>query len=152
MIYGADADEIGLPALVNTLPLVGTDRYLHEMLVQYAEEALANRTPERTSVRSKVEHVIGPLLPHGKSQGVNHRQGARRQPSHPCSACWPPKDKPSPGYWIRTRPISQSRILTHGDLSISQIAWLLGYREVSTFTHASSSVGMASRPLNCVRA
>ncbi|WP_065751919.1 helix-turn-helix transcriptional regulator [Bradyrhizobium paxllaeri] len=26
--------------------------------------------------------------------------------------------------------------LTHGELTISQIAWLLGYREVSTFTHA----------------
>ena len=26
--------------------------------------------------------------------------------------------------------------LRHGDLTISQIAWLLGYREVSTFTHA----------------
>ena len=28
------------------------------------------------------------------------------------------------------------RYLTDGDLSISQISWLLGYQEVSTFTHA----------------
>jgi AraC-like DNA-binding protein len=135
VIYGADVDEIVLPALVNTLPLVGTDRYLHEMLVQYADEALANRTPERTSVRSKVEHVIGPLLPHGKAKastiakelGVSHRTLARLLAS---------EGQTFSGILDQNKADLAKSYLTHGDLSISQIAWLLGYREVSTFTHA----------------
>jgi AraC-like DNA-binding protein len=133
--FGADVDEIVLPALVNTLPLVGTDRYLHEMLVQYADEALANRTPERTSIRSKVEHVIGPLLPHGKAKastiakelGVSHRTLARQLAA---------EGQTFSGILDQNKADLAKSYLTHGDLSISQIAWLLGYREVSTFTHA----------------
>jgi AraC-like DNA-binding protein len=135
MTYGADVDEIVLPALVNTLPMIGSDRYLHEMLVQYADEALANRTPERTSVRSKVEHVIGPLLPHGKAKastiakelGVSHRTLARLLAS---------EGQTFSGILDQNKADLAKSYLTHGDLSISQIAWLLGYREVSTFTHA----------------
>jgi AraC-like DNA-binding protein len=135
MTYGADVDEIVLPALVNTLPMIGSDRYLHEMLVQYADEALANRTPERTSVRSKVEHVIGPLLPNGKAKasiiakelGVSHRTLARLLAS---------EGQTFSGILDQNKADLAKSYLTHGDLSISQIAWLLGYREVSTFTHA----------------
>jgi AraC-like DNA-binding protein len=133
--YGADADEIVLPSLVNTLPIIGADRYLHEMLVQYAEEALADRTPERTSVRSKVEHTIGPLLPHGKAKastvakelGVSHRTLARLLAA---------EGQTFSGILDQNKADLAKSYLTHGDLSISQIAWLLGYREVSTFTHA----------------
>jgi len=133
--YGANADEIVFPALVKTLPIVGADRYLHEMLVQYADEALANRTPERTSVRSKVEHTIGPLLPHGKAKastvakelGVSHRTLARLLAT---------EGQTFSGILDQSKADLAKSYLTHGDLSISQIAWLLGYREVSTFTHA----------------
>lgn len=133
--YGADVDEIVLPSLVTTLPLVGSDRYLHEMLVQYADEALANRTPERTSVRSKVEHVIGPLLPHGKAKastiakelGVSHRTLARLLAA---------EGQTFSGILDQNKADLARSYLTHGDLSISQIAWLLGYREVSAFTNA----------------
>ncbi|WP_424630575.1 AraC family transcriptional regulator ligand-binding domain-containing protein [Bradyrhizobium sp. SYSU BS000235] len=133
--YGADVDEIALPALVNSLPLIGSDRYLHEMLVQYADEALANRTPERSSVRSKVEHVIGPLLPHGKAKastiakelGVSHRTLARQLAA---------EGQTFSGILDQSKADLAKSYLTHGDLSISQIAWLLGYREVSAFTNA----------------
>ena len=135
MTYGANVDEIVLPALVNKLPIVGADRYLHQILVQYADETLASRTPERTSLRSKVELAIGPMLPHGKAKasavakelGVSHRTLARSLAAEGVTF---------------SEILDQSKAdlaksyLTHGDLSISQIAWLLGYREVSTFTHA----------------
>jgi AraC-like DNA-binding protein len=133
--YGANIDEIVLPAQVNTLPIVGTDRYLHDMLVQYAEQALEARTPERTSLRSSVEHAIGALLPHGKANasqvakelGVSQRTLASSLAAE--------------GLTFST-VLDQSRAdlakayLTHGDLSIAQISWLLGYREVSAFTDA----------------
>jgi AraC-like DNA-binding protein len=133
--YGAKVDEIVLPAQVNKLPNVGADRYLNEMLVQYAEEALANRTPERTSLRSKVEHVIGPLLPHGTARastvanelGVSSRTLARLLAAEGVTFS---------EILEQNRADLAKSYLTHGDLSISQIAWLLGYSEVSTFTNA----------------
>jgi AraC-like DNA-binding protein len=133
--YGANVDEIVLPAQVNELPIVGADRYLHEILVHYAEEALASRTPERTSLRSKVESAIGPLLPHGKARastvakelGVSHRALARSLAAEGLTFS---------EILDQNRADLAKSYLTHGDLSISQIAWLLGYREVSTFTQA----------------
>ena len=133
--YGANVDEIVLPGLVNGLPIVGADRHLHELLVRYAEEALASRTPERTSLRSKVENAIGPLLPHGKAKastvakelGVSHRTLARSLAA---------EGQTFSEILDQNKADLAKSYLTHGDLSISQIAWLLGYREVSTFTHA----------------
>jgi AraC-like DNA-binding protein len=133
--YGASVDEIVLPAQVNALPMVGADRYLHEMLVQYADEALANRTPERTGLRSKVEHAIGRLLPHGKAKvssvakelGLSHRTLARSLAAEGLTFS---------EILDQNKADLAKSYLTHGDLSISQVAWLLGYREVSTFTHA----------------
>jgi AraC-like DNA-binding protein len=133
--YGANVDEIALPAQVNKLPIVGADRYLHEILVQYAEEALASRTPERTSLRSKVEHAIGSLLPHRKAKastvakelGVSHRTLARSLAAEGLTFS---------EILDQNKADLAKSYLTHGDLSISQIAWLLDYREVSTFTHA----------------
>ncbi|MET4156389.1 AraC-like DNA-binding protein [Bradyrhizobium sp. RT7b] len=133
--YGADVDEIVLPAQVKTLPIIGADPYLHEMLVQYADDALATRAPERTSLRSRVEHAIGPLLPHGKAKaaivakelGVSRRTLARLLAAEGLTYS---------GILDQSKADLAKSYLTHGDLSISQIAWLLGYQEVSTFTHA----------------
>jgi AraC-like DNA-binding protein len=133
--YGANVDEIVLPAQVNMLPIVDSDRYLHRILVQYAEEALASRTPERSSLRSRVEHAIGPLLPHGKAKastvarelGVSPRTLARSLAAEGLTFS---------GILDQSKADLAESYLDHGDLSISQIAWLLGYREVSTFTRA----------------
>jgi AraC-like DNA-binding protein len=133
--YGANVDEIVLPPVVNKLPIIGADRYLNKMLVQYAKEALASRTPERTTLRSRVEHAIGPLLPHGnakaltvaKELGVSHRALARSLAGEGLTFS---------AILDQNRADLAKSYLTHGDLSISQIAWLLGYSEVSTFTHA----------------
>jgi AraC-like DNA-binding protein len=82
-----------------------------------------------------VENAIVPLLPHGKARaneiagrlGVSPRTFAR---------------------WLSLEGLTFSevleglrcglaeRYLADGNLSISQIAWLLGYQEVSAFTHA----------------
>jgi AraC-like DNA-binding protein len=133
--YGANVDEIVLPAQVNKLPIVGADRYLNEILVQYAKETLASRTPERASLRAKVEHAIGPLLPHGKAKastvakelGISRRSLARSLAVEGLTFS---------EILDQNKADLAKSYLTHGDLLISQIAWLLGYSEVSTFTHA----------------
>lgn len=149
--FASDANEIVFPGAVSTLPIVSADRHLHELLVKYADEALADQTPARATVRSRVEKAIAPLLPHGKAQaaaiarelGMSRRTLARALASERITF---------------SELLDQYRMdlaeayLTHGELTISQIAWLLGYREVSTFTHAFKRwTGMTPRQLRSKR-
>jgi len=133
--FGAATDEIILPALVKDLPMVAADPYLHNLLVGFCEEALAQRVSGSGHLRADVENAIAALLPHGKARadevarqlGLSERTLARRLAAE--------------GLTFST-VLSELRLdlaRRHvGDpaLSISQIAWLLGYQEVSAFTHA----------------
>ena len=135
MTFGADADEIILPGLVNRLPIVGADRHLHELLTGYAEDALAQSEPACADLRFPVERAIAPLLPHGKARaptvarelGLSHRTMVRSL---------------GEGGMTFSAILDQYRAklaqacLTHSDLSIPQIAWLLGYGEVRGFRNA----------------
>src|SRR6266576_1798884 len=72
--FGAASDEIIFPAAVASLPIVGSDNYLNDLLLRYAEEALADRPQERASLRSAVERVLPQLLPHAKASASNVAQ------------------------------------------------------------------------------
>src|SRR5258707_9123023 len=72
--FGAASDEIIFPAPVASLPIVGSDNYLNDLLLRYAEEALADRPQERASLRSAVERVLPQLLPHAKASASNVAQ------------------------------------------------------------------------------
>jgi AraC-like DNA-binding protein len=133
--FGATTDEIVLPKHVNSLPIVATDQYLNNILVKYAEDALQRRAATQVSLRSRVEKAIALLLPHGRAKaatvarelGMSHRALARSLAAEETSF---------------SRIMDQYRdelaraYLTHDNLPISQVAWLLGYQEVSAFTHA----------------
>lgn len=133
--FGSSVDEVVFPAAVKLMPIVSADSYLNELLLKYFEEALAYRRPAATTLRSNVENAITPLLPHGKADagevarrlGMSHRTLARRLAAEQLTFSK-----------IRTELKTDlaKRYLRDGDLPISQIAWLLGYREVSAFTHA----------------
>jgi hypothetical protein len=69
--FGADSDEIILPTLVASLPIVGRDNYLNDLLRQYAETALAGRSKERAAIRLAVEKVLPQLLPHAMASMSN---------------------------------------------------------------------------------
>src|SRR6267378_3457045 len=45
--FGADSDEIVFPGWVASLPIVGRDNYLNDLLRRYAEAALADRPQGR---------------------------------------------------------------------------------------------------------
>lgn len=133
--FGSDVDEISFPAAVKLMPIVSADPHLNEILIKYCDEALAHREQNRTTLRSGVENTIALLLPHGKARadeiarrlGMSHRSLARRLASEGLSF----------SKILDDMKIDLARgYLRHGDLPISQIAWLLGYREVSAFTHA----------------
>ena len=133
--FGADKDEVVFPASIRALPLVSADPYLNEMLVDYSESALAARKAVRGAFRPDVENAIVPLLPHGKvragdiarASGMSSRTLARRLASEGSSFA---------NILEELRADLAKRYLQDDSLTISHIAWLLGYREVSAFTHA----------------
>jgi AraC-like DNA-binding protein len=86
-------------------------------------------------VRSAVENAIVPLLPHGKVRasviaarlGLSQRTLARRLALERVTFS---------EVLESLRDDLGRQYLSDPDLSISRIAWLLGYKEVSAFTHA----------------
>jgi AraC-like DNA-binding protein len=133
--FGSDADEIVFAENVGELPVVSGDPYLNALLIKFCEEALAERAAARGSLRRDVEKAITLLLPHGKAQadavaaqlGMSRRTLGRRLASEGLTFASVLAD---------LRVHLAKRQLEDGSLAISQIAWLLGYREVSAFTHA----------------
>jgi AraC-like DNA-binding protein len=133
--FGAGVDEIVLPEHVNALPIVGADRHLHQLLVSYAEDALAEQTAESSDLRCRVERAITPLLPRGNAKastvarelGLSDRTLARSLAASGMTFS---------GVLDQYRASLAKTYIAHRDLSIAQIAWLLGYREVSAFADA----------------
>jgi AraC-like DNA-binding protein len=133
--FGADVDEVIFSGNVKDLPVVSGDPYLNELLIKYCEDAISGRHGSRGTLRSGLENEIVQLLPHGKTQmgeiarrlGMSKRTLARRLSSEGLTFA---------GILADLRVDLAKRHLTDEDLAISQIAWLLGYQEVSAFTHA----------------
>jgi len=117
------------------LPLVGADTYLNQMLVRICEETLATRSAESPSLRTSIENITAPILPHGKARlsevaqqlHSSQRTLARRLADEGLSFA---------GILDEMRRDLALRYLQDRSLSVSRIAWLLGYQEVSAFTHA----------------
>jgi AraC-like DNA-binding protein len=133
--FGASVDDIVFPGAVKLMPISGADPHLNELLVKYCEEALEHRRPELNTLRSSVENAMAPLLPHGKATAVEtaRRIGmSRRTLVRKLSSEGLTFSKISEEF----KGNLAKHYLRNGDLPISQVAWLLGYREISAFTHA----------------
>src|SRR5262249_28507902 len=133
--FATDRDEAVFPASFGQTPMGHADPYLNKMLIGYCEAALSHRRVGRGSFRPDLENAIAPLLPHGQARagevarplGMSQRTLARRLAAEGLTFA---------GVLDELKADLAKRYLRDGDLSISQIAWLLGYREVSAFTHA----------------
>jgi AraC-like DNA-binding protein len=133
--FAASADELTFSSAAGDLKVVSADPYLNKLLVRQCEEALAHRPTKQGSFRAAVENAIVPLLPHGKAQateiarqlGLSQRTSARRLSSEGLSFSQVLEDLRS--------DLAKQYLMDQG-LSVSRIAWLLGYQEVSAFTHA----------------
>lgn len=133
--FGSNVDELAFPGPVKLMPVVNADPHLNEMLIRYCDEALAHREASRGTMRPGLENAIAPLLPHGQARagevarrlGMSHRTLARRLSAEGLTFSRVLDD-------LKTD--LAKRYLRDKDLAISQIAWLLGYREVSAFTHS----------------
>jgi len=133
--FDAAVDEVLFAPASRDMPVVSADHHLNKILIGYCEEALSRRPRKRGPFRSSVENAIVPLLPHGKARanevsrrlGVSQRTLARRLSSEQMSFS---------SVLENLKIDLAERYLADEALSISQVAWLLGYQEVSSFTHA----------------
>ena len=133
--FGATADEFALNANARELPLIHADPYLNNLLLKYCEAALTDRRGNVSQLRTRVENAISSLLPHGRvvvddvarSLGMSNRTLARKLSDEGLNF---------------TEVLQQLRrdlavqYLDDPKLHVSKIAWLLGFNEVSAFTHA----------------
>jgi AraC-like DNA-binding protein len=133
--FGATADEVVFSGDVGLMSVVGADMHLNNLLTRYCDEALTHRRNDRVAtLRLQVENAIVPLLPHGKARaeeiarrlGLSHRTLARRLADEGLSF----------SQVLDELKLDLAKRYLREGLSISRIAWLLGYREVSAFTHA----------------
>jgi AraC-like DNA-binding protein len=133
--FAARIDEAAFSGVVKDAAVPGADPYLNELLVSTCEEALSRRPMKRGPFRAAVENAIVPLLPHGHARasevsrrlGMSQRTTARRLSMEGVTFS---------DVLTRLRDDLARQYLADRDLSISHIAWLLGYQEVSAFTHA----------------
>jgi AraC-like DNA-binding protein len=133
--FGENTDMLLFAEHVRDMPVVSADPFLNKLLIGYCDEALAQRGTPSQSFRGRVESVIAPLLPHGnvsvdhlaRALGVSRRTFARRLAGEGLSF----------RELLETmRQDLAKRHLADADLSISQVAWLLGYQDVGAFSHA----------------
>jgi AraC-like DNA-binding protein len=133
--FGAAVDEVSFAPAIKNMPIVTADNYLNRLLITYCEEALARRPTGRGPFRASVENAIVPLLPHGDANlatiagqlGLSQRTLARRLATESLNFS---------DVLENLKVDLARRYLADNDLSISQVAWLLGYQEVSSLTHA----------------
>src|SRR5689334_12048916 len=131
----ADVDEIEFPVEAGEFPIVTADPYLNRLCVQVCEETLARRETKGSSLKVKVENAIAAALPHRKIRidivaakfGMSSKTLARRLSSEGCSFAQ---------ILNGLRSALAHRYLADRSLTISEIAWLLGYSEIGAFTRA----------------
>ena len=133
--FGANSDEIIFPASVASLPIVGRDNHLNDLLRRYAEAALNDPPQELATHRSAVDGVLPQLLPHAKANvpnvakklGISRRTLLRKLSDEGVGFS---------DILEQTRLALAKSYLAERGLQIIEIAWLLGYHEASSFTRA----------------
>jgi AraC-like DNA-binding protein len=133
--FAAERDEVAFARGASQLRLKDAEPHLSELLVRYGDEALSRRANPVNPLRASVENAIAPLLPHGKARvdevarvlGMSRRTLARRLAA---------EDLTFVGILEELRKGLALHYLKDANLSVSRIAWLLGFQEVSAFTHA----------------
>jgi AraC-like DNA-binding protein len=133
--FGANTDRIDFPAGSAAWTLVDADPRLNKLLLKTCEASLDARSKRRDSFRITVENTVAPLLPHGQARadvaakklGMSERTLARRLAE---------EDVTFIGVLQQLKERLALRYLEDDSMPISRIAWLLGFEEVSSFSHA----------------
>jgi AraC-like DNA-binding protein len=133
--FASKADEIAFPAASAEWALVDADPRLNKILLKTCEESLNHRKSKVAAFRTTVENTVAPLLPHGqahadvvaKKLGMSERTLARRLTEEGMTF----------NEVLQQLKASLAiRYLQEDAMPISRIAWLLGFEEASSFSHA----------------
>jgi AraC-like DNA-binding protein len=135
MEFGGVKDQISFDIQEARLPLVLADPFLNRFLVNYYEKVIAGRYAKQQSMRTRVENAIVPRLPHG-TMNIGNIADDLNMSSRTLSRRLAQEGVTFSTILEELRSDLASRYLQNNNLSISQIAWLLGYSEVSSFVHA----------------
>lgn len=135
VLFSADADTIVVPTALLLTPIPSSDDYLLRILKGHCDGILAERGKPSNPLRAMVESEIIAQLPHNKPQietiaaniGMTTRTLARRLAEEGASYG---------AVLDELRRDLSVRYLKDRSLSLCQIAWLLGYSEVTSFNHA----------------
>jgi AraC-like DNA-binding protein len=133
--FGADRDEIALAVEAGKLPIFNADPFLNKLVVGYCDELLARRGSRAGTLQADVENALAALLPHGRTriEFVAHKLGVSPRTLR--------RKLATEGITFATilddlRHALARHYLAEHQFSISRIAWLLGYTDVSAFSHA----------------
>jgi AraC-like DNA-binding protein len=115
--------------------LVNADPRLNKILLNVCEETLNARTRNTGQFRVTVENTIARLLPHGQAHahvvaaklGMSERTLTRRLAE---------EDVTFIEVLRQLKASLASRYLEDEGMPISKIAWLLGFEDASSFSHA----------------
>jgi AraC-like DNA-binding protein len=133
--FGSELDEIEFPATSVEWALVNADNRLSKILLKLCEETLNARLVSAGAFRTAVENAVAPLLPHGQASahvvattlGMSERTLARRLADEGLTFV---------EVLQQLKASLASRYLEDEAMPISRIAWLLGFEESSSFSHA----------------
>jgi AraC-like DNA-binding protein len=117
------------------VPLITEDPYLLETLQPFCDEAARERNTAVGTLRSSVENELQKLLPHGKAnrQTVARALGmSERTPARKLAGEGTNYDE----LVDQLRRSLAFQYIKARSISVSQIAWLLGYEGSTSFSHA----------------
>lgn len=132
--FDAGRTEVVLPGGTVELPVTRADPHLNDLLTRLAERALAERAESSPPLRSEVERLLAFQLPKGvpspaelaKSLGMSRRTFERRLAAEGTNVS---------GIIDDIRRELALQYLREPRHSVTEIAWMLGFADVSGFTH-----------------
>lgn len=132
--FDAYADQLSFDGALLKRPVTGNDPHLNEIMVKLCEDTLAVRASNLSPFRTLVENTIAPLLPHAEASaaivakrlGLSERTFARRLAA----------ERASFGEILDGLRRELALSYLEEGLQASQIAWLLGFHQLSSFSHA----------------
>jgi AraC-like DNA-binding protein len=133
--FGALRDQVAFSNETIALPLLTEDRHLLETLRPLCDEAAKERSTVRGTLRAAVENEAQKLLPHGNAK----RHRVAKSLGHSERALTRKLADEGTTYEQVVDQLKQSlarEYINERSLSLSQIAWLLGYEGSASFNHA----------------
>jgi AraC-like DNA-binding protein len=133
--FGSDRHQITFSEKSLDAPFRTADPYLLNFVRTLCEEALGRRETSSTPLRARAEGVVAELLPKGKATVANVAK-ALAMSTRTFTRRIADEGTSYAALLDQLRRDLAMRYLEDKDLELTQIAWLLGYSEVSSFYHA----------------